>query len=220
MTDLLAHLRREADATLAALQGADWDAPVAACPGWALRDLVQHTGTIHRWALGRALGRPRERDEPDGDEGLAAWFAEGAARLHAGLAAADPDAPCQGFEEPATVGFWVRRQAHETTMHRVDAQWAALGRADAVPADLALDGLAEVAEVFVPRQVALGRMPALTRGLLLEAPEGWVALHGPDPHAVRGSASDLLCALWRRPADVRPDDPDAWRAALAAGLTP
>jgi uncharacterized protein (TIGR03083 family) len=219
VTDFLRHLQREADLVVATLRGADLGAPVPSCPGWALRDLVLHTGTIHRWALGRAVGAEREPQRELTDADLADWFAEGAQRLHAGLAAADPDTPCRGFEEPATVAFWIRRQAHETAVHRVDAQLAT-GTSDPVPAGLALDGVREVFEVFAPRQVALGRSAAAPYGLVLVSPDGTVTVPGPDPVTVRGSASDLLLALWRRPSDVEASDPTAWRAVLDSGLTP
>ncbi len=44
------------------------DAPVPSCPDWAVRDLVRHTGGVHRWATGvvadaphRGLGRGSRR---------------------------------------------------------------------------------------------------------------------------------------------------------------
>lgn len=214
----LDHLRREADLFQAALTG-EWDAPIASCPQWALRDLVVHTGSIHRWALRRALGAAREPHRELTDANLPDWFAEGAAALHAGLAAVDPGTACKGFEDPATVAFWIRRQAHETAMHRVDAQLAT-GAADPIPADLALDGIREVFEVFAPRQVRLGRAQPAPYGLVLVTPSGTVTVPGPEPVTVTGSEQDVLKALWRRPADVAASDPLAWQAVLDGGLTP
>jgi uncharacterized protein (TIGR03083 family) len=48
-----------------------------------------------------------------------------------------------------TVGFWIRRMAHETLVHRVDAEQAH-GYESSVDPELAVDGVAELLEVLVP----------------------------------------------------------------------
>jgi MDMPI C-terminal domain len=71
------------------------------------------------------------------------------------LESAAPDLECWTFfEAPSPLAFWARRQAHETTIHRVDAQLAAAaaagestdvpGSADPVPPELAADGIDEL----------------------------------------------------------------------------
>ncbi len=210
----LAALALEAGRTAEVLRAGPLDAPVAGCPGWDVRRLALHTGGVHRWALSRVTGAAREprSDPPD----VAAWYADGAARLHAALALADPAAACPGFEGEATVGFWVRRMARETAVHRWDAD-AATG--DPAPLDdaLAADGLAEVRDVFAPRQVALGRAALPPYALRLTDGERSWRLDGDGPEVeVRGAAPDLLLLLWgRRPAD----DPRV-AAVLAAGIVP
>lgn len=216
--DHLAHLRRELDLFQAALTG-DWDAPVPSCPDWTLRDLVLHTGKVHRWAMAKTFGTEREPKRDLTDDDLAEWFAEGAEKVHASLSAADPNAPCDGFEDPATVAFWIRRQAHEAAMHRVDAQLVS-GTPDPIPADLALDGIAEVFELFAPRQVRLGRSAPAPYGLVLLTPSGTITVAGPDPVDVTGSEDDIVKALWRRPASVKASDHTAWQSVLDSGLTP
>src|ERR1700752_1604641 len=57
-------LRGEGELLAAAAERAGMGAPVPSCPGWAVRDLLKHTGYVHRWATGivaGGLGRP-----PDG----------------------------------------------------------------------------------------------------------------------------------------------------------
>ncbi|CAM5496936.1 putative Actinobacterial protein OS=Tsukamurella paurometabola OX=2061 GN=NCTC10741_02892 PE=4 SV=1 [Tsukamurella paurometabola] len=109
----------------------------------------------------------------------------------------------------------MRRQAHETAVHRWDGENAA---AAALPVDarLAFDGVGEWAEVFAPRFLARGA------GLSDQFVGRTVHLHGTDRDdaectftlardslaitrghsradvALRGSASDLYLTLWRR----------------------
>ena len=70
--DHLAHLAADAAATSDVLRTVDPGAPVAACPGWALRDLALHLGQIHRWASAVVRTgewqRPPEVDVADGAE--------------------------------------------------------------------------------------------------------------------------------------------------------
>ena len=116
---------------------------VPACPGWRVRDLLKHLGYVHRWAAGyvgeqRADRAGRASEEEilsggPGDESLAGWFREGHAALVRTLSAADPGLTCWTFlDAPSPLAFWARRQAHETAIHRIDAEQAAgAGRAGA-----------------------------------------------------------------------------------------
>lgn len=225
--------RTEADAFSRVLEAGDLDAPVPACPGWTLNDLTAHLGGVHRWADAiLTVAGPGTYPAPDGREAIASWFAEGADALHSTLANLDPSAPCWAFAEPKAVQFWMRRQAHETLVHRWDAE-ASQGAPGPIDASLALDGLHEAVDMFFPRQVSLGRIPPLQRSLLL-APDGGAArtLAGDgtaapgDPDAqLAGPPEALLLLIWGRTVV---DDPrlrlTGSRAAaeevLAAALTP
>jgi uncharacterized protein (TIGR03083 family) len=155
----IASLRREGELLAGAAEQAGFDALVPACPGWRVRDLLKHLGYVHRWATGYVreqhagwVDRASEEEILDGGPGdgaLARWFRDGHAALVRTLEAADPGMTCWTFlEAPSPVAFWARRQAHETAMHRVDAQQAAAG------ADVAGTGAAAGAEgeapVFAP----------------------------------------------------------------------
>lgn len=111
----------------------------------------------------------------------------------------DPGAPTWTFgPQPRTVAFWRRRQAHEVTVHLWDAQ-AAVGQPDLIAADLAADGVAEVFEVFLPRQVRLERMAAVVDGVRVVLPDGrHFDLGSPIVSEATGSPADVLLALWRR----------------------
>jgi uncharacterized protein (TIGR03083 family) len=204
--DHLAHLRADADAVLAALSVGDPSAPVAACPGWTLRDLVVHLGGVHRWARQIvSTGELQRQQEEHEVVDLAAWFAEGAAALLDVLAAADPAEPCWSFTTDRTKGFWRRRQALETVVHRWDAEHA-VGEPGPIDPVLAADGVAEVVDLMAPRQVKLGRIGPLPVAVELRALEGgrWVLGEAPVSATVTASAEVLLLLLWHR---VDPGDP-------------
>ncbi|WP_217178308.1 maleylpyruvate isomerase family mycothiol-dependent enzyme [Streptomyces sp. AC495_CC817] len=120
-------------ATAARKAGADAEVPT--CPSWRVRDLVRHTGAVHRWATAFvAEGHPTPRPLPDGPgeldgDALLTWFEEGHRRLLDTLRAAPADLDCWSFlPAPSPPAFWARRQAHETAVHRADAE-SALGDA-------------------------------------------------------------------------------------------
>jgi uncharacterized protein (TIGR03083 family) len=205
--DHLAPLRADSDAVLAVLGRESGDEPVAACPGWSVRDLVEHLGGVHRWAAQIVRTGERVDETPvPGDRDLAEWFAEGADALQHALSAADPADATWSFTADRTAGFWRRRQALETVVHRWDAQLAEV-EPERIDAELAVDGLHEGAELMLPRQVRLGRLAAPSQAVRLTATDtdGAVLLGEGEPAAtVAGPAELLLLLLWHR---VEPTDP-------------
>jgi uncharacterized protein (TIGR03083 family) len=201
------------------------DAAIAACPGWDMTTLVGHVGGVYRWAAEMvrtgALERisRRDMDPPPSDQAiLVGWYEDALAEVTGVLEAADPDAPAWNWQPglaPAA-SFWHRRMAHETAVHRWDAQ-AAAGAADPIDAGLAVDGIDEYFELFLAGRVQAKPVDGLHGSLHLHATdtegEWWVAL-APDPverrhehakadAAVRGPASTLLLWLWNRvPTDA------------------
>lgn len=128
------------------------DAPVPSCPEWTVAELVDHTGVVylHKAAVMREGKWPDpwpSKDVPDDPfEALELGYRE----LTAEFAARRPDEPSLTWYEPEqTVGFWIRRMAQETVVHRMDAQLAAGGPLTAVPGDLAVDGVDEVLKRFL-----------------------------------------------------------------------
>ncbi|MCW2678743.1 MAG: hypothetical protein JWM62_144 [Frankiales bacterium] len=222
--DHLTHLRVEARAFEEVLR-ADLAAPVAACPGWMVRDLALHLGAVHLWAAA-VVRTGRQQDEPEvtvADDELADWYADCARGLLAELGS-DPSRPAWTLTGAGTLAFWRRRQALETAVHRVDAQ-RAVGREQPVSQELAADGIGEVLDVMHPRQVVLARTPAPTAAVLLETPQGlrWTLGAGKPCAVVRGTASDLLLLLWHRRSrhDLEVEgDVRALDSLLAQRLTP
>lgn len=134
----------------AARRGLDEAAPC--CPGWAVRDVVGHTGVVHRQKErivrgGLLDGQPDLGDPPAAD--LIPWFEEGAELLTETLAASDPATAIWTWDpEDRSVGFWYRRMAQETLIHRVDAEQAH-GPVSPIDTDLALDGIDEILNLFI-----------------------------------------------------------------------
>jgi uncharacterized protein (TIGR03083 family) len=106
---------------------------IPTCPEWTLRQLVTHVGRAHRWAA--EITRTRSdafipfRAVPDGklpDDRAEqhAWLRAGAARIIHAVREAGGDL-VWSFTGPVPAGFWLRRMAHETLVHRADAQLAA-----------------------------------------------------------------------------------------------
>lgn len=203
-------------------------APVPACPGWTLRDLVHHLGQIERWVVHAIDAGNPDAPTPEwpDDADLGAWFSTGAEALVAHLDT-DPATPAWSFGNDKNVAFWQRRQAHEHAVHAWDLA-DALGQAPTLETRLADDGIEEVAGMFYPRQIRLGRLTEPSEALeVLTSDTGgrWVFGPGPVVATVSGSAADVLLAIWhRRPADhpalTWSGDPTQGPAILALPLAP
>ncbi len=216
---------------VALAEDAELSAAVPTCPGWSVADLLGHLGGVHRWVLGILASRERAPFPDPPDDGLVAWFQEGARLLVDGLAGEDPASVCWTFAPPHEVGWWTRRQLHEALVHRCDLE-AARGLAHAVDPRTAADGVDEVVTMFWPRQVRLGRELALTDALELVdsgSAARWVLAGdgtggAPQPDAtLSGDAGDLLLALWKRGGLDRLEltgDVAAAQCVLSARLTP
>ena len=126
---------------------AQLDRPVPSCPGWTVADLLVHLGRVHRWVEHIVRTRATERQpfpERPPEGALAHWYEEGLQRLLDTLAAADAHDTAWNWmaRAPAPVGFWPRRMAHETAVHRWDAE-KAVGEEQPIDAVLATDGVDE-----------------------------------------------------------------------------
>jgi uncharacterized protein (TIGR03083 family) len=223
----------EIDASTEALaglvDGADLTRQVPTCPDWTLRQLATHVGRAHRWAAQIAATRSAEmipfRQVPDGripDDPAqhAPWLRAGAARVIEAVRDAGSD-PVWAFDRLRPASFWGRRMAHETAVHRADAEIAA-GREPRFAPDIAADGIDEWLASLSGRIVEDQHRGALPDGAVLhvhatddglgEAGEWLVRRegselmvehgHGKGDVALRGPAAQLLLVLLRRvPAD-------------------
>ena len=232
----LATLRTET-ARVAALPADALDAPVPALPDWTVERVVRHVGKVHQWVaavLRLPAGAGMDGVDtatlagiPTGPGALAA-YAESADDLLAAFEARDPDDPIATFIGDDRVAWWLRRQAHETTVHRHDAHDAVAAAGGppptAIDADVAADGIDEWARVFLATRFGqrFGSFPDDLAGRSIhlhgtddpapadgaewlirfaEDPAAGVAVtaeHAKGDAAVRGPAADLLLALWNR----------------------
>ncbi|MFE6197659.1 maleylpyruvate isomerase family mycothiol-dependent enzyme [Streptomyces sp. NPDC057838] len=216
--EFLRALETEGRLLAEAAEKAGTDAEVPTCPGWHVRDLLRHTGAVHRWAASyvteRHTGR-RPLTEPsdlDGAE-LVAWYRDSHRRLVGALAAAPPGLQCWAFlPAPSPLAFWTRRQAHETAVHRFDAESARGGEPTAVTPEFATDGIDELLRGFHARERSRVRTPG-PRVLRVRADDTgavWTVRLSPEPPVTErgasgeaecelsGPAGQLYLALWNR----------------------
>lgn len=238
MTDVLpfeqylAIVDESAAALAARAAQAGLEAPVPTCPRWTVADLLAHQGMVHRWAASnlrldgaRVPNKTQILRELPAEE-LIDWLTVGAQELLAKLGVVDRDVAAMVFlnDAPSPLEFWARRQAHETTIHSVDALAAALGRpptADeaAVPEDVARDGLDELLTGFFTRgRSRLADGEAFTVAVTPQDNDNGWTLHFRDgrmtAERLRSAATDtdvtftgstpqLYLGMWNRGSEIR-----------------
>jgi len=211
---------------------ADPAIPVPSCPGWSMLDLVRHVAYVYDRCLSHisrgvtsdpglapiSAGTPESHQVAAED--AIAFLDERSDRLMRTLEALDPDTPAWNWAPQAKkAGFWQRRMALETAVHRWDAQMA-LARAEPIEDKLAGDGVSEVLDTWLPtgpprRKGAVDRFGVIHLAAADIQEEWFIRLRGPgialldtdtlldndDPDArayAGGPASDLLLALYGR----------------------
>lgn len=208
-------LARDGEAFASVAGDADLGAPVPSCPGWTLADLVYHLGEVHHFwrtivADRRDTWEGYEQPDRPADADLVAWYRSGLADTVAVLGAVDPAQSNWTWSTDKSAAFVIRRMAQETAIHRWDAEQAA-GLDTGVEPHLASDGIDEFLMWFAdePKEGApapggsvhlhCGDVPGeWTVRLNAEGTYDIERAHAKGDCALRGSASDLLLALWRR----------------------
>lgn len=221
------------------------DARVPTCPEWRARDLVVHQGIIHRWAAAQLRREPDAGDaleEADvlasvADDRLPSWSEAGARDLLDTLATVAPDVEAMVFlnDAPPPRRFWARRQAHETTIHAVDALAASLGRIPTaeetgIGSDTALDGVDEILRGFFTRgpsklydgqpvSILVTPSDSARRWTFRAGADGAVTTYENDPApdvTFTGTAAQLYLGLWNRGEEISATGDPAvlrrWRA--------
>lgn len=243
--EFIEHLADEGVRLATAAGRVDWDTPVPRTD-WNVRDLLTHVGGVHRWAgdvvrtgataLDTAAGRNVGRGP--GDDDLFDWFVAGHAALVSALGSAPPDLAAATFlPAPSPLHFWARRQAHETAIHRADAD-AARGQLASYAPGFAQDGIDELLRGFAARKsMTIDRQATILLDVT-DGPSWLVSLGGEQIRAdrmddraradfdgadvaradVRGSSSDLYLWLWNRDSQVvlsgSQDVADLWAATV------
>ena len=210
-SEYLSAIRDQGRALLAAV-GTTPDARIEHCPDWDGNDLADHMGNVWGFMAAQVSAGSTERPaRPDPDDtSTPDQILDSLLEI---LTGTDPTAPAWNWcpEEGRTVAWIQRRMAHETAVHRWDAQ-NATGDAEPLDADLAMDGIAEALEVAWGSRLR-GPVPDYPEGSLhLHRTDGdgeWMVRtvdgvlqvtreHGKGDVAVRGTASDLNLFMWNR----------------------
>lgn len=222
--DFVAQIETQASSLRSAALKAGPDAPVPTCPEWTVLDLVRHVAEVHTWAAQAVVtapeaGRPEWPTAPQDFDDVFPWWDNGFSLLVTRLRETSADRPAWTFHGPSLAGFWARRQAHETSIHRLDAELAAGHELPPLVFDpeFAADGIDEYLTVLVPRRIELGYPVKATGRLLVHAADAgrtWrVGLTAGGPLVVTGvrdaafdedatlagTADALYRALYARP---------------------
>jgi uncharacterized protein (TIGR03083 family) len=213
-SELVTAVRREGEG-IATAAGMGFDADVPTCAEWDMASLVRHISKVYAYATqivtSRATQQPESRPELPAGEPLEV-FGHVLDELVAALSDCDAETPVWNWADASPdVGlFWARRMAHESSVHRYDAQ-AAHGVVQPIDAELAGDGLDELVDVLVPRVYARDKVtgPAGTVALQSSDNGDWRLELGPDgvqrlevlsepAVSVSGTTSALLLASYSR----------------------
>jgi uncharacterized protein (TIGR03083 family) len=223
----LAAVRAEGAALRTAVTAENLSAPVRSCPGWTVQDLIGHVGAVYEFqrthfVRGIASRPQNERPVPPAGLEVLDYFDRQLAETLQALESLDPESPAWHWGGgPKVAAFWFRRMAVETALHRWDAQ-AAIGIPIPLDPRLSVDGIAEVLDTQLPSGRRKGSEDAegVARLNATDTGDRWVirirgkalsvldtnTVLDPGPGAqaaAKGTASDLLLALWGRiPLDV------------------
>ena len=194
VADYLKHLRSESARFREVLSTCAPRALVPGCPAWNAADLLCHLTEVQHCGAHVVRSRPASPDGYTGparagshSERLTSFDAASDALTEA-LEDADPAEPAWTWSTEQTVGFILRRQAHEALIHRVDAEQAAGSAVTGLDPALAADGVAEVLDVLYGAHPSWGTFSPLAHYVRLDLTDVgesvWVQLghlSGTDP---------------------------------------
>ncbi len=225
-TTLRSRLIDEAARFKTAVVQAGPNARVPTCPDWTAADLLGHVTEVfdHKIQCMRLLREPGEADALWRQGSPTERFDAALAELLTEFDDRGPESLAHTWYGPdQTVGFWIRRMAFETLVHRVDAELAAGEEVGPVEAAFALDGVEEMLTVMLAwgsrayrRQ--LGETLTAREGLTVGIDAGersWTLRVGAEgiglsegtleeaEAVVAGTPGTILMWLWRRlPAEA------------------
>jgi uncharacterized protein (TIGR03083 family) len=213
---MLAQLASDGAALRAAAK--DLDAAVPTCPGWAVRDAVEHTAVVYAHKSTIIEGSLQEPPRPWPPafmfDDVRNFYDEQLHRVLEALTSRAPATPVWTWFEPEqTVGFWIRRMMQETVIHRADVESAIGGRPD-IPDEVAVDGIDELIDRMLcedDEDYYEGGAPGTgERVAVTAAGSAWTVTLGPEVASftreaaadadatITGDAGTLLLALWNR----------------------
>jgi hypothetical protein len=158
--NLLDVLEVEGERLATSTIGSDPEAEVPHLAGMRLGEVVRHVGSVYRMALSWLDdgSRPtRWQRAPAWDQSLVDYLRAGLLEVVHVLASHDPLEGCPTWW-PAHMnyGFWYRRLAHETTVHRYDVQMGgAAAMVGGIPPEIALDGIDEILTLWFTHRLGV-----------------------------------------------------------------
>ncbi|QGK71684.1 hypothetical protein GIY23_21095 [Allosaccharopolyspora coralli] len=200
----LQHLRDQAAAFREAVARTDGRAAVPTCPGWDSLTLLRHLARVYSMASIALRTSPDEQPSqfpvaPRELTDALSWFDDRLTELHEALSTEDNDGRVWSWVGPVDPGWWARRAAHETAIHRLDMEHAL--------ADLGADRSDEL--LFDPTFAADGIDEMLT--VLFEGTRDWEREHYAGKvlyHAADAGRTWLVTYHDTRPPEVGvPHDP-------------
>jgi uncharacterized protein (TIGR03083 family) len=193
---LLDTLDIEATVLAETVDEARTDLRIPHAPGLTVGETARHVGSVYRMVLEwTRIGDSPEswQREPGPFQSLRDYVASGARALVDELAGHDPGEPCSTWwAADSTYGFWRRRMAHETAIHRGDVQ-SAVGQPVADVEDtFAVDGVDEVLTLWLGHRLTVQGVVGAVDGSVAVTTGGkaWLA------RITTGGV-----AAWRLPAD-------------------
>ena len=212
------HVQRAGAELRSAGQLAGLDAPVPSCPHWTVASLLRHTARVYHWCtltLRQIEPRTVPFERPE-DDAVVARYAAALDQCLTALRTTPPSLVLPTmYPADSAVAFFARRMAHETAIHRVDAELAAGCGVSEFDAYFAADGVDELL-------IDMGRARFSTDGLgrsftvtltPLDLNRAWTVNAGPSSYQAEpvardnsdlnlfGSCSDLYRWIWNRAGD-------------------
>lgn len=186
---------------------------VPSCPGWTGADLAKHVADVylHKASCIRFGHHPDDWHPEESDEDPFDRLGRALRELRTEFAEREAGQTRFGFVPTRPeVGFWIRRMAQETAVHRYDAELAT-GSVTPVAEDLALDGVDEMLTIFVGWEVREFASDPEVAELLAEADGRSIAIRsGSSGYLVRATSSGV---------DVTAVSSEVFPADVAATVT-
>lgn len=216
-------IERDAAVMMQAALDVPLDRIVPSCPEWTFEELLVHTGIVHRHKTEILVGDWQDDAPPEpggpGDADIVEWFEDGVIEMLDAMGAVDLTEPRWTWSKrPQTGAWWVRRVAHETTIHAADAVLTA-GDTPTLDPVLATDGVDEVLDEMMVGAPAWGsNTPRPGVVALISGGRRWTvqraSFAGTSP-ATGNTYEDLPSLAWSdQPPDARvetdPSTLDLW----------
>jgi uncharacterized protein (TIGR03083 family) len=185
----------------------DLEARVPSCPDWNVGDLARHLAGVHAFWTQIVDPEAVSNDRPIDTIALVGLGREALQRMVDVLASADPQQHVWTWASQQDVAFVTRHQVQEAAVHRWDAQTAAGADVDPIAPDAAADAIDEF--LILARPALTKDSPPLGGSVHLHCTDvdgEWIVhadgrvepIHAKGDVALRGTASDLLLALYSR----------------------